>query len=92
LIENLEVRLVIYPEIIFIMDIVVVDIPNIWGMILSRKWVVILGGTLQMDLYYATIHIGDEAHFFFYNQPMTRDNVEEIDIDPENDGSLEDFP
>jgi hypothetical protein len=44
-----------------------------------------------MDLSYATIPIGDEAHVFLYNQPVTRDHVEEIDIDPENDGPLEDF-
>jgi hypothetical protein len=91
LIENLEVLLARYPEIVFLMDIVVVDIPDIWGMLLSRKFVAILGGTLQMDLSYATIPIGDETYAHIPNQPMTRDHVEEIDIDPENDDPLEEF-
>jgi hypothetical protein len=89
LIENLEVHLARYPEIVFVMDIVVVDIPDIWGMLLSRKWAATLGGTLQMDLSYATIPIGNEAHVILYNQPMTRAHVEEIDSDLEDDSPLE---
>jgi hypothetical protein len=38
-----------------VMDIVVVDVPPKFGMLLSRSWIKILGGTLQMDLSYATI-------------------------------------
>lgn len=68
----------------------VVDIPDIWGILLSRKWAAILGGTLQMGLSYATVIIGDEAHVFQYNQPMTRDHVEEIRTHLEDDGPLED--
>jgi hypothetical protein len=55
LIENLEVRLARYPEIVFVMDIVV-DIPDIWGMLLSRKWVATLGGTLHMDFLMLLYH------------------------------------
>lgn len=42
-----------------------------------------------MDLSYATIPIGDEAHVFLYNQPMTRAHVEDIDDDLEDDIPLE---
>jgi hypothetical protein len=41
------------------MDVVVIDVPDAWGMLLSRKWVATLGGNLQMDLTYATIPIGN---------------------------------
>jgi hypothetical protein len=40
--EGLEVHLADYPDLPIIMDIVVVDIPDIWGMILSREWVATL--------------------------------------------------
>jgi hypothetical protein len=38
-----------------VMDIVVVDVPPKFGMLFSRSWIKNLGGTLQMDLTYATI-------------------------------------
>jgi hypothetical protein len=38
-----------------VMDIVVADVSPKFGMLLSRYWIKILGGTLQMDLTYATI-------------------------------------
>jgi hypothetical protein len=40
-----------------VMDIIVVDVPPKFGMLLSRSWIKRLGGTLQMDLSYATIPI-----------------------------------
>ena len=38
-----------------VMDIVVADIPPKFGMLLSRTWAKKVGGSLQMDLTYATI-------------------------------------
>jgi ribonuclease HI len=40
-----------------VMDIVVADIPPKFGCLLSRAWMKRLGGTLQMDLSYATIPV-----------------------------------
>lgn len=37
------------------MDIAVIDAPDVWGMLLSRKFAADLGGSIQMDLSYATI-------------------------------------
>ena len=39
------------------MDVVVVDIPPKFGMLLSRSWEAKLKGALQMDMSYATILI-----------------------------------
>jgi hypothetical protein len=55
-IKNLVVRLNIYLDVAVMTD-VVVDIPNSWGMLLLRKFTAHLGGSLQMDLSYATIPI-----------------------------------
>ena len=39
------------------MDVVVVEIPPKFGMLLSRSWAAKLKGTIQMDMSYATIAI-----------------------------------
>jgi hypothetical protein len=49
-IENIEVRLKEFPEKIVHIDIIVFDVPNVWGMLLSRKFGAMIGGSLEMDL------------------------------------------
>ena len=55
LIKYLVTNLSQMPSKSIVMDIVVVDIPPKFGLLLSRSWSKRLGGTLQMDLTYATI-------------------------------------
>ena len=50
LIKGLQVHLAVFSDIMFEMDIVVIDVPDAWGMLLNRKAVADLGGNLQMDL------------------------------------------
>ena len=52
------------------MDIVVADIPPKFGLLLSQSWSKILGGTLQMDLTYATIPMfgGETKRLYRENQ------------------------
>ena len=45
------------PMKILVMDIVVANIPSRFGMLLSRSWSKNLGGTLQMEVSYATIRV-----------------------------------
>jgi hypothetical protein len=54
-IKDLVVSLFQLPMKSVVMDIVVADVPPKFGMLLSRSWIKKLGGTLQMDLTYATI-------------------------------------
>jgi hypothetical protein len=54
-IKDLVVSLFQLPMKSVVMDIVVVDVPPKFWMLLSRSWIKRLGGTLQMDLSYATI-------------------------------------
>ena len=54
-IKDLVVSLSQLPMKSVVMDIVVADIPTMFGMLLSRSWSKKLGGTLQMDMSYATI-------------------------------------
>jgi hypothetical protein len=63
LIKGLQVHLASFPDIMIEMDIVVIDVPDAWGMLLSRKTTADLGGNLQMDLTYATIPTPNDSMF-----------------------------
>ena len=56
-IKYLVVTLFQLPMKSMVMDIVVANVPPKFGMLLSISWIQILGGTLQMDLIYATIPV-----------------------------------
>jgi hypothetical protein len=67
-IKDLVVTLFQLPMKSVVMDIVVVDVPPKFGMLLSRSWIKILGGTLQMDLSYATIPVFGGEHRRLYRE------------------------
>jgi hypothetical protein len=55
LIKYLCINLVKISVKIMVMDVVVVEIPPNYGMLLSRSWGVKLKGTLQLDMSYASV-------------------------------------
>jgi ribonuclease HI len=57
MIKDLAVTLTQAPMKTMLMDIVVANIPTKFGCLLSISWMKRLGGTLQMDLSYATIPV-----------------------------------
>jgi ribonuclease HI len=67
-IKDLVVTLFQLPMKSVVMDIVVVDVPPKFGMLLLRSWIKILGGNLQMDLTYATIPVFGEEHRRLYRE------------------------
>jgi ribonuclease HI len=67
-IKDLVVTLFQLPMKSVVMDIVVVDVPPKFGMLLSRSWIKRLGGTLQMDLTYATIPVFGGEHRRLYRE------------------------
>jgi hypothetical protein len=79
-VENVYVFLVRYLERVIHVDIVVVDVQDVWGMSLSRKFVAMLRGTLEMDLTYINV-INDRTIIHFSNVPMTKIHVQEISDD-----------
>ncbi|KAH9322070.1 hypothetical protein KI387_016709, partial [Taxus chinensis] len=56
-VKGLVVQLVAYPGKNLKLDVVIVDCPTKWGMLLSRKWAASVGGIVQMDMYFSTIPI-----------------------------------
>jgi hypothetical protein len=67
-IKDLVVTLFQLPVKSVVMDIGVVDVPPKFGMLLSRSWIKRLGGTLQMDLTYATIPVFGGEHRRLYRE------------------------
>jgi ribonuclease HI len=67
-IKDLAVSLFQLPMKSMIMDIVVADVPPKFGMLLSISWIKRLGGTLQMDLTYATIPVFGGEHRRLYRE------------------------
>ncbi|KAH9315166.1 hypothetical protein KI387_023793 [Taxus chinensis] len=56
-VKGLVVQLASYPGRNLKLDVVIVDCPAKWGMLLSRKWAASVGGSVQMDMYFSTIPI-----------------------------------
>jgi hypothetical protein len=68
LIKDLVVTLFQLPMKSVVMDIVVVDVPSKFGMLLSRSWIKRLRGNLQMDLSYASIPMFAREHRRLYRE------------------------
>jgi hypothetical protein len=84
-VENVEVRLKEYPEKMVHVDIVVVDVPDVWGMLLSRKFGAMLGGTLEMDLTFLQLPLKNGTVGRLLNVPITGDHVQDITHPVNND-------
>jgi hypothetical protein len=69
-IKDLVVSLFQLPMKSMVMDIVVADVPPKFGMLLSRSCIKRLGGTLQMDLTYATIPVFGGEHRRLYRESL----------------------
>jgi hypothetical protein len=57
MIKDLVVNITQIPVKSILMDVVIVDIPIKYGMLLSKSWGAKLGGSLQLDMTYAAIPI-----------------------------------
>jgi hypothetical protein len=89
LIEDVEVYLEYFPHIGLLMNIVVIDVPNAWGMLLSRSWAATLGGFLSMDLTHAHIPMGDGTFEILYNREVSMKHV--LDQNDPDYSSKDDF-
>jgi hypothetical protein len=70
LIKDLQVKLAVYSDISLLMDVVVIDVPDAWGMFISQKWALNLGGSIQMDLSYATIPTRENTYVTLHKEQM----------------------
>jgi hypothetical protein len=65
--DNVEVFLIYFPHINLLMNIVVIDVLDAWGMLLLRSWFAALGGFLSTDLTHAHIPMGDGTFEILYS-------------------------
>jgi hypothetical protein len=68
MIKDLVVTLAQIPVKNVLMDVVVVDIPLKYGLLLSRSWGANLGGSIQLDMTYATIHVFGGQFTWLYRE------------------------
>lgn len=68
IIKDIKSSLARNPDISLIMDVIVIDIPDVWGLFLSRKWGATIGGHVQMDLSYTTIPLSHGTPFILYRE------------------------
>jgi hypothetical protein len=79
MIKDLVVHLSQIPVKSVLMDIVVEDVPVNYGMLLSRSWERKLGGSLQMDMTYATIPVfGGETRRLYRETNLLTQSVTPI--------------
>lgn len=58
-------------------SIVVIDVPDVSAMFLSRNWVVSIGGNIQIDISFATIPTSKGTFVTLYREPTIRYQVED---------------
>jgi ribonuclease HI len=80
MIKDLVVNLAQIPSKSILMDVVVADIPPKYGMLLSRSWGAKLGGSIQLDMTYATIPVFGGQFTRLYRETRMAFTVS----DPEN--------
>lgn len=78
LMKEVRVSLTTNKDIYVLVDIIVIDVINVRGMLLSRKCCASIGGQLQMDWSYATIPTIDGKPFILYSGPHMPEHVEDI--------------
>jgi hypothetical protein len=74
LIEDVEVYLQDFPHIDLTMNIILIDVPNDLGMLLSRIWSYTLWGFLSMDLTHVHIFMVDETFEILYSQNVVKNH------------------
>jgi hypothetical protein len=77
-VENVEVQLKEFPEKTVHIDIIVVDVPDVWGMLLSRKFGAMIGRSLEMDLTFLWLPLKDGATGRLLNMPITGTHVQDV--------------
>jgi hypothetical protein len=87
-VENVEVRLKEYLEKTVHIDIIVVDVSDVWGILLSRKFGAMIGGSLEMDLTFLRLPLKYGTTERLFNVPITGNHVHDI-VPPINDNKVQ---
>jgi hypothetical protein len=84
-VENVEICHKEFPEKVIHVDIMIINVPDVWGMLLSRKFASMLGGTLEMDLSFVELPLKDGIIGCLLNEPVTETHVKEANHSVKSD-------
>jgi hypothetical protein len=74
--NNLKIQRVASLDRVMCIDVTVAKVLQSWDMLLSRSWTTTLGGTMQMDLSYTTIHVARDQLVMLDHGLRTMFNVD----------------
>jgi hypothetical protein len=80
MIKNLHIRLEAYHGKSLLIYVVVVDVPDAWGILLSRKCIATLGVNIQMGCSYARIPTTDNGNIKFHVEKIRRYHEEDLNL------------
>ena len=83
IIKNLVAPIHSHPDISTLLDVVVIDLPPRYGLLLSRKWSSQLGGSIQNDSSYMTIPNVDGRMVRIYREPIQPAHIEPMPVSQE---------
>jgi hypothetical protein len=83
-VENVKVHLKEFPEKTIHIDIIMVDVPDVWGMLLSRKFGAMIGGSLEMDLTFLRLPLKYGTTGCLLNGTIIGNHVQDI-VPPMNE-------
>jgi hypothetical protein len=67
-----------FPEKTIHIDIIVVDVPDVWGMLLSRNFGAMIGRFLEMDLTFLRLPLKDGTTGHLLNVSITGNHVQDV--------------
>jgi hypothetical protein len=59
------------------MDVAVIDVPDSWGLLLSKEWVTKLGGSVHADFSYVTIPTLDGDLFVLHPEAVVTEQIKD---------------
>jgi len=91
--ENIEVFLIDFLHIILLVNIVVIDVLDAWGMLLSRSWSAAVEDFISMDLTHAHIPMGDGTFEILYSREQVDKHVMDPNgLDYMSEGDFDEVP
>ncbi len=76
IIKDLVAPLYAYLDISTLMDVVVIDLPLRYGLLLFKKWLAQLGGNIQNDLSYTFVSNSDGRMVRIFRELMQHTHIE----------------
>ena len=68
IIEELELGFATFPKTSMVMDVMVANVPEAWGILLLYEWAAMVGGSIEMDISYVVITLCNPQQVRLYKE------------------------